>query len=122
MRSRIQSLTQARHNERLRRKSLAESSDAGTIHDADEGEPTDTQENTEVAPSSTTSDEDRETHEMIALRLELSTLMTSHSSVQNTAQLLQNQLQDLKRVNKELQVSCSFSVAFVLNNPISGRK
>jgi hypothetical protein len=56
---------------------------------------------------STSIDEDEpdlETPETIALKLELSTLMTSHNSMQSTLQLLQTQLQDLKRVNKELQV------------------
>jgi DNA repair exonuclease SbcCD ATPase subunit len=107
LKSRIQSLTQARHQERLRRKSLAELSDAGAIHDVDE-ELADAQEDTtKVVPPSTTSDEDHETPEMIALRLELSTLTISRSSLQNTVQLLQNQLQDLQRVNKEVQVGRS---------------
>jgi hypothetical protein len=37
------------------------------------------------------------------LKLELSTLSTSYTSMQNTLVLLQSQLVDLKRVNKELQ-------------------
>lgn len=49
-----------------------------------------------------------ETPETIALKLELSTLTTSHTSMQSTLQLLQTQLQDLTRVNKELQVSRSY--------------
>ncbi len=40
---------------------------------------------------------------MTALRLELSTLSTSYSSLQSTLVLLQTQLNDLKRVNNELQ-------------------
>jgi len=40
---------------------------------------------------------------MTALKLELSTLSTSYTSLQSTLQLLQTQLVDLKRVNNELQ-------------------
>lgn len=40
---------------------------------------------------------------MTALRLELSTLSTSYTSLQSTLILLQSQLVDLKRVNNELQ-------------------
>jgi hypothetical protein len=40
---------------------------------------------------------------MTSLRLELSTLVTSHTSLQNTVSLLQVQLADLKRVNHGLQ-------------------
>ncbi len=47
--------------------------------------------------------ENTEPAEMTALRLELSTLSTSHASIQSTLHLLQTQLNDLKRVNNELQ-------------------
>ncbi|KAG8816162.1 hypothetical protein FRC17_000408 [Serendipita sp. 399] len=47
--------------------------------------------------------EDNEPAEMTALKLELTTLSTSHASLQSTLHLLQSQLQDLKRVNSELQ-------------------
>jgi hypothetical protein len=49
-------------------------------------------------------DESSEPAEMTSLRLELSTLATSHASLQNTMHLLQTELLDLKRVNNELQV------------------
>ncbi|KXN89922.1 hypothetical protein AN958_04926 [Leucoagaricus sp. SymC.cos] len=48
-------------------------------------------------------DPENEPAEMTALKLELSTLATSHSSLQSTLVLLQTQLMDLKRVNNELQ-------------------
>ncbi|KAI0694893.1 hypothetical protein BC835DRAFT_1274243 [Cytidiella melzeri] len=48
-------------------------------------------------------DDEQEPAEMAALRLELSTLSTSHASLQSTLHLLQSQLNDLKRVNNELQ-------------------
>lgn len=54
-------------------------------------------------PSEAGSDEEHEPAEMTALRLELSTLSTSYSSLQNTVQLLSSQLLDLQRVNNQLQ-------------------
>jgi hypothetical protein len=45
----------------------------------------------------------QESAEVTALKLELSTLSTSHSSIQNTLLLLQAQLNDLKRMNNGLQ-------------------
>ena len=41
--------------------------------------------------------------EITALKLELSTLSTSHTSLQTMVQMLQTELTDLKRVNNELQ-------------------
>ncbi|KZS96067.1 hypothetical protein SISNIDRAFT_473483 [Sistotremastrum niveocremeum HHB9708] len=55
------------------------------------------------APTYDNGDEENEPAEMTSLRLELSTLATSHASLQSTLQLLQTQLLDLKRVNNELQ-------------------
>ena len=48
-------------------------------------------------------EEENEPAEMTALRLELSTLSTSYSSLQTTVQHLSSQLLDLKRVNNQLQ-------------------
>jgi len=48
-------------------------------------------------------DPETEPAEMTSLRLELSTLSISYSSLQSTLVLLQTQLVDLKRVNRELQ-------------------
>ena len=59
-----------------------------------------------VQPSVSTQEQDdphAEPAEMTALKLELSTLSTSHASLQNTVVLLQTQLVDLKRVNNQLQ-------------------
>lgn len=55
------------------------------------------------AGSQDVNDPEQEPAEMTALRLELSTLSTSHASLQSTLHLLQSQLNDLKRVNNELQ-------------------
>jgi hypothetical protein len=59
-----------------------------------------------VEPSVSTQEKEdlyAEPAEMTALKLELSTLSTSHASIQNTLVLLQTQLVDLKRVNNQLQ-------------------
>jgi len=48
-------------------------------------------------------DPEQEPAEMTALKLELSTLSTSYTSLHSTLSLLQSQLVDLKRVNNELQ-------------------
>ena len=71
---------------------------------------TDTEEEEEeeaVEPSVSAQEKEEDSHaepaEMTALRLELSTLSTSHASIQNTLGLLQTQLVDLKRVNNQLQ-------------------
>jgi FtsZ-binding cell division protein ZapB len=47
--------------------------------------------------------DENEPAEMTALKLELSTLATSHASLQSSMQLLQAQLLDLQRVNASLQ-------------------
>ena len=47
--------------------------------------------------------DENEPAEMTALKLELSTLATSHASLQSSTQLLQAQLLDLQRVNASLQ-------------------
>jgi hypothetical protein len=97
LRSRIQSLTQAR-------KQPAPPSPTVLVMpetDAEEEE-----EEEAVEPSVSTQEEEdphAEPAEMTALKLELSTLSTSHSSLQNTLVLLQTQLVDLKRVNNQLQ-------------------
>jgi hypothetical protein len=59
-----------------------------------------------VEPSVSTQEKEdpyAEPAEMTALKLELSTLSTSHASLQNTLVLLQTQLIDLKRVNNQVQ-------------------
>ena len=68
---------------------------------------TEEEEEEEAVEPPVTSQEEEDSHaepaEMTALKLELSTLSTSHASIQNTLVLLQTQLVDLKRVNNQLQ-------------------
>ena len=96
LKSRIQSLTQARKLPPVPPSpSVPEMSETDT--DDDEEEPI------QPSISSVEKDPDEEPAEMTSLRLELSTLSTSYASLQNTLVLLQTQLVDLKRVNNQLQ-------------------
>ena len=94
LKSRIQSLSQARRQPVL---------PSPSIHEYESEAEPEEEEPPVPAPSSTTDDPDNEPPEVTALKLELSTLSTSHVSIQNTLVLLQSQLLDLKRVNQELQ-------------------
>jgi hypothetical protein len=59
--------------------------------------------------------------EMTALRLELSTLSTSYSSLQSTLILLQTQLVDLKRVNNQLQEDNESYMILLREKTLSGQ-
>lgn len=99
LKSRIQSLTQARKQPLPPLTSPSVASIAETETDemgiADVEAP--------EVDEQDVNDPEQEPAEMIALKLELSTLSTSYSSLQQTLVLLQTQLNDLKRVNNELQ-------------------
>ncbi|CDO76614.1 hypothetical protein BN946_scf184868.g28 [Trametes cinnabarina] len=99
LKSRIQSLTQARKQPPPVLTSPSVVSVAESETDVEEQEPAQEIE----PPKQDLSDPDQEPAEMTALRLELSTLSTSYNSLQSTLVLLQTQLNDLKRVNNELQ-------------------
>ncbi|KAI0257602.1 hypothetical protein BJV78DRAFT_1116053 [Lactifluus subvellereus] len=98
LKSRIQSLTQAR-----RQPSVPHSPTVLVMSETD----TEDEEEKEPVQPLISSQEKEDLHaepaEMTALRLELSTLSTSYASLQNTLVLLQPQLVDLKRVNNQLQ-------------------
>jgi hypothetical protein len=98
LRSRIQSLTQLR-----KQPAVPPSPTVLVMPETD----TEEEEEEEAVEPSVSSQEKEDSHaepaEMTALKLELSTLSTSHASLQNTLALLQTQLVDLKRVNNQLQ-------------------
>ncbi|CAL1695365.1 unnamed protein product [Somion occarium] len=103
LKSRIQSLTQARKQpapipSSPSRISIADSQ-AESHTDFEEETPPESLQGTKQDMT----DPEQEPAEMTALKLELSTLSTSHNSLQATLVLLQSQLVDLKRVNNELQ-------------------
>ncbi|TFY61943.1 hypothetical protein EVJ58_g4188, partial [Rhodofomes roseus] len=105
LKSRIQSLTSARKQPAPPLTSPSVASIAETETEEDANTEADTQEdpNASQADGQDINDPEQEPAEMTALKLELSTLSTSYSSLQQTLVLLQTQLQDLKRVNNELQ-------------------
>ncbi|KAI0068386.1 hypothetical protein BV25DRAFT_1846401 [Artomyces pyxidatus] len=100
LKSRIQSLTQARKQLPAPRSPsiVVDSESEAEMEEEDDGEP-----EQPSTPSQEKRELDAEPAEMTALRLELSTLSTSYASLQSTLVLLQTQLVDLKRVNHELQ-------------------
>ncbi|KZT05906.1 uncharacterized protein LAESUDRAFT_680482 [Laetiporus sulphureus 93-53] len=106
LKSRIQSLTQAR-----KQPALSSPSVVSVVESVTEPSLMESEADVEaVVPASQVqvqtqdvTDPEQEPAEMTGLKLELSTLSTSYSSLQSTLQLLQTQLVDLKRVNHELQ-------------------
>ncbi|KAK0233254.1 hypothetical protein IW262DRAFT_1451807 [Armillaria fumosa] len=72
-------------------------------------------------PKQDLNDPEQEPAEMTSLRLELSTLSTSHSSLQSTLVLLQTQLLDLKRVNHELQEENESYMILLREKTLSGQ-
>ena len=94
LKSRIQSLSQAR------KQPIPPSP---SVHEYESEAEPEEEEPPVPVPSSTADDSDNEPPEVTALKLELSTLSTSYTSMQSTLVLLQSQLVDLKRVNQELQ-------------------
>jgi hypothetical protein len=66
-------------------------------------------------------DPENEPAEMTSLKLELSTLSTSYSSLQSTLMLMQTQLIDLKRVNQELQEENESYMILLREKTLSGQ-
>ncbi|KAI9572864.1 hypothetical protein HD554DRAFT_2185049 [Boletus coccyginus] len=116
LKSRIQSLTHARKQvEQIR-----------SLETEPEIVPEQPHSPTEPPPSSPhpvqpLDDPDSEPAEMTALRLELSTLSTSYSSLQSTLILLQTQLVDLKRVNNQLQEDNESYMILLREKTLSGQ-
>ncbi|KAJ6604762.1 hypothetical protein DFH09DRAFT_321360 [Mycena vulgaris] len=120
LKSRIMSLTQAR--KQPERPQITDASsptlDTESIADFEEEE----KHPQEAGPSEQDMDDpETEPAEMTSLRLELSTLSTSHSSLQSTLVLLQTQLVDLKRVNHELQEENESYMILLRERTLSGQ-
>ncbi|KAF8844024.1 hypothetical protein BDN67DRAFT_944348 [Paxillus ammoniavirescens] len=116
LKSRIQSLTQAR--KQLEPIRTVESEPEMVVEETDS-----LSEPFESIPVQTQAldDHDSEPAEMTALRLELSTLSTSYSSLQSTLVLLQTQLVDLKRVNNHLQEENESYMILLREKTLSGQ-
>ncbi|KAG1755169.1 uncharacterized protein EDB91DRAFT_1097622 [Suillus paluster] len=132
LRSRIQSLTQARKVAEPPRSADAtfttDSSRLDRLYaDAEletEISDVDVPRNHEEQHCSTRqdlNDPESEPAEMTALKLELSTLSTSYTSLQSTLILLQAQLVDLKRVNNQLQEDNESYMILLREKTLSGQ-
>ncbi|KAG5654800.1 hypothetical protein H0H81_003808 [Sphagnurus paluster] len=116
LKSRIQSLSQARKQ--------PEPSFAPAESDAEADEDEEVHKPALECPTSShqdVNDPETEPAEMTSLRLELSTLSTSYSSLQSTLVLLQTQLVDLKRVNHELQEDNESYMILLREKTLSGQ-
>lgn len=116
LKSRIQSLTQARKQSESSRTVDAEL-DVTTEETVLPGNSSESV----FARQQDVDDPECEPAEMTALRLELSTLSTSYSSLQSTLQLLQSQLVDLKRVNNQLQEENESYMILLRERTLSGQ-
>ncbi|KAF8622914.1 hypothetical protein AX15_006675 [Amanita polypyramis BW_CC] len=134
LKSRIQSLTQARKQLEPETVPSPQVSEKETEAEADARAPQpdgrDAEEIDKPPPESKISektviqdfnDPESEPAEMTALRLELSTLSTSYASLQSTLVLLQTQLVDLKRVNRELQEENESYMILLREKTLSGQ-
>ncbi|KAF9460785.1 hypothetical protein BDZ94DRAFT_871102 [Collybia nuda] len=118
LKSRIQSLTQARkHPEPSSVSAESELED----EDEDELIEANSPQQTISISRQDISDSEAEPAEMTSLKLELSTLSTSYSSLQSTLVLLQTQLMDLKRVNHELQEENESYMILLREKTLSGQ-
>lgn len=117
LKSRIQSLMQARRNQPPPTPTSPSLVDVTDTEDEGDEE----QEAREMAPSSAEDDEASEPAEMTAVRMELSTLESSYASMQNTVSLLQHQLSDLKRVNRTLQEDNESYMILLREKTLSGQ-
>ncbi|KAG2159976.1 uncharacterized protein EDB93DRAFT_1217307 [Suillus bovinus] len=132
LRSRIQSLTQARKVAEPPR-----SADATYTTNSSRQDPLDTDVEAEAEASEVAVPQNREEQhhptkqdvndpesepaEMTALKLELSTLSTSYTSLHSTLILLQAQLVDLKRVNNQLQEDNESYMILLREKTLSGQ-
>ncbi|KAJ7361624.1 hypothetical protein DFH08DRAFT_379577 [Mycena albidolilacea] len=117
LKSRIMSLTQARRQPDRHVDVSSLTADTESIVDVEEEE----NPPQEAEPKQDMDDPETEPAEMTSLRLELSTLSTSHSSLQSTLVLLQTQLVDLKRVNHELQEENESYMILLRERTLSGQ-
>ncbi|KAG1885788.1 hypothetical protein F4604DRAFT_1728140 [Suillus subluteus] len=132
LRSRIQSLTQARKVAELPRfvdatltmdssRPDSLSTDVEAEAEASEVAVPSNHEDQHYSTKQDLNDPESEPAEMTALKLELSTLSTSYTSLQSTLVLLQVQLVDLKRVNNQLQEDNESYMILLREKTLSGQ-
>ncbi|KAH7883692.1 hypothetical protein F5I97DRAFT_1813366 [Phlebopus sp. FC_14] len=115
LKSRIQSLTQARKQQESIRAVESEPQLVVEEPDLPRVQPAPLHQRQDL------NDPESEPAEMTSLRLELSTLSTSYSSLQSTLVLLQTQLVDLKRVNNQLQEENESYMILLREKTLSGQ-
>ncbi|KAF5337060.1 hypothetical protein D9611_003276 [Ephemerocybe angulata] len=124
LKSRIQSLTQARKRAEAKAAEATSPVEPSAEDTLDSAQPAALSERSisqRSTSQSTFNDPDNEPAEMTALKLELSTLSTSYTSIQSTLLLLQSQLVDLKRVNQELQEENESYMILLREKTLSGQ-
>ncbi|KAF8807512.1 hypothetical protein BYT27DRAFT_7223332 [Phlegmacium glaucopus] len=119
LKSRIQSLTQARKRVEPITSPVDIEPDNDFVGDDILPSPTSSLPNGSVKKD--LNDPENEPAEMTSLKLELSTLSTSYSSLQSTLMLMQTQLIDLKRVNQELQEENESYMILLREKTLSGQ-
>ncbi|KAF9068108.1 hypothetical protein BDP27DRAFT_1266901 [Rhodocollybia butyracea] len=117
LKSRIQSLSQARRKPEIPTSTADAESEVEYEEEETKVDPDPESESTKQDMN----DPEQEPAEMTALRLELSTLSTSYSSLQSTLVLLQGQLVDLNRVNKQLQEDNESYMILLQERTLSGQ-
>ncbi|KAG8966079.1 hypothetical protein FRC03_012563 [Tulasnella sp. 419] len=123
LKSRIQALSQARRRSPRRPRSPSVAPNQGNEDEAEDSEAEDegAGETKDNEGDGGKAEEDNEPAEMTALRLELSTLSVSHTSLQNTLHLLQNQLMDVELVNSRLQEDNESYALLLQEKTLSGQ-
>lgn len=132
LRSRIQSLTQARKVAEPFRSAVATlttdssrpdflDTDVEAEAETSEAAVPRNHEDQHYSTKQDLNDPESEPAEMTALKLELSTLSTSYTSLQSTLVLLQVQLVDLKRVNNQLQEDNESYMILLREKTLSGQ-
>lgn len=119
LKSRIQSLTHARKRAESTTAPVEAESETESLAEEEPSAPLPNTGKELALPDF--SDPENEPAEMTSLKLELSTLSTSYSSLQSTLILMQTQLVDLKRVNQELQEENESYMILLREKTLSGQ-
>ncbi|KAG8724253.1 hypothetical protein FRC09_020617 [Ceratobasidium sp. 395] len=124
LKSRIQSLTDAQKDwKQSQRDELEPGQEQEQERNSEQqGEESEQRQERRVKPrTSLARSEPEEPPEMTALRLELSTLETSHGSLGQTVKTLQTQLLEIERVNAELQEENEAFTTLLREKTLSGQ-
>ncbi|KAG9099817.1 hypothetical protein FS749_000292 [Ceratobasidium sp. UAMH 11750] len=122
LKSRIQSLTDAQKDWKQAQLEASPEPNAEQVQGSEQEQGSGQQQERKVKPrASLGRSEPDEPPEMTALRLELSTLGTSHGSLGQTVKMLQSQLAEMERVNAELQEENEAFTTLLREKTLSGQ-